>query len=119
MRVEATDPNLRLFPLISMAAVKRLQEAFPEARPFSRTEKEAFEVAMTVVPGRSVSSHSVPVSEGGFLKEASALLRTALWRTDVHETPNEAIIANSGSVINRFIATFPRVKLSVLLSSAN
>jgi hypothetical protein len=78
MRVDATGANLILLPLISTDPAKRLQEPFPAARPFSRTEKEAFEVSTTVVPGRSVSSHSVPISEGGFLKEAAALLSTGL-----------------------------------------
>src|SRR5271169_6305045 len=104
-----------VLPLISMAAVKRLQEAFPEARPFSNTENEAFEIAMTVVPGRSVSSHSVPTSEGGFLKAASALLSTGLWRTDVHETPTEAVTTESRRVRGHFIGTFLRVKLPALL----
>src|SRR5258708_5736701 len=77
MRVEANWPNLMESPEIVTLPVKRLQEAFPAARPASRKDREALEFGTTGVPARSLRSHSIPESAAG--SDGDGELFIGLW----------------------------------------
>jgi len=63
--VLASAPNFKLSPLMVTEPVNRLHEPFPATRPASGNARLAFEFAITGVPARSASIHSVPTSENG------------------------------------------------------